>query len=331
MSSAAKKKMSVGSNWLGDLVTSSPKSVPSPADESISEVVIAKIWKPKQQRIYFDRAEIEKLKTAIKDEGFRGSVLVTPLSDDHSARTEGFEYELVFGANRVTACEELGNTEIRAEIKELDPKQVRRIRFDENMVRKNLNHFEVLLGYLELMADEAGTTSEVVEQELNQMSNSAKRGGDISEAVSNHIELYQSILDRYKGGKLTTFRSKLIRFRSLPDDVRAALDAGKVDASKALELGSVKNAEERADLLDWVISDNPPVAEIRKEKRQRTERIEPEKKEKKKPTVNMKKASSAIDELTSLLQCKSLETKNKEASELLSQINELIAQLQKIV
>ena len=45
----------------------------------------------------------------------------------------------------------------------------------------------------------------------------------------------------------------------------------------------------------------------------------------------MKKASSAIDELTSLLQCKSLETKNKEASELLSQINELIAQLHKIV
>lgn len=327
MSSAAKKKMSVGSNWLGGLVT--PAESASSVDELIAEVAIAKVWKPKQQRIYFDRAEVEKLKTAIQDEGFRGAILVTPLSDDHSAQTEGFEYELVFGANRMAACEELGNTTIRAEVQKLDPQQVRRIRFDENMVRKNLNHFEVLLGYLELMADEAGNTVEAVEQELNQMSNSAKRGGDLSEDVSGHIELYQAILDRYNGGKLTTFRSKLIRFRSLPTDVRAALDAGKVDASKALELGSVKNSDERSDLLDWVVSDNPPVADIRKEKRQRTERT-PEAEEKK-PTANMKKASSAVADLTSLLQDGALRTKSKEAGELLAQINELIAQLSKLV
>lgn len=324
MSSAAKKKMSVGSNWLGSLVTHDD-SAPS-VDESIAEVAIAKIWKPKQQRIYFDRAEVEKLKTAIKDEGFRGAVLVTPLSDDHSARGEGFEYELVFGANRMTACEELESTTIRAEVKELDPQQVRRIRFDENMVRKNLNHFEVLLGYLELMADEAGTTAEVVEQELNQMSNLAKRGGDLSEDVSHHIELYQAILDRYNGGKLTTFRSKLIRFRSLPTDVRTALDTGKVDASKALELGSVKNADERSDLLDWVISDNPPVADIRKEKRQRIEEPTLDSTEKE-PTDNMQKASSAVTELTSLLQNGSLKTKSREASELLFQISDLIRKL----
>lgn len=327
MSSAAKKKMSVGSNWLGGLVT--PIEDTASVDEAITEVAITKIWKPKQQRIYFDRTEVEKLKTAIKDEGFRGAVLVTPLSADHSARVEGFEYELVFGANRVMACEELGNTTIRAEVKELDPQQVRRIRFDENMVRKNLNHFEVLLGYLELMADEAGTTAEVVEQELNQMSNSAKRGGNLSEDVSGHIERYQAVLNRYGGGKLTTFRSKLIRFRSLPPDVRTVLDAGKVDASKALELGSVKNADERSDLLDWVISDNPPVADIRKEKRQRTEQRTPDK-EQEKPTANMKKASIAVTELTSLLQSGSLRPKNKEASELLSQIGDLIAKLKSL-
>lgn len=323
MSSAAKSKMSVGSNWLGGLITPTEDAVS--IEESITEVAIAKIWRPKQQRIYFDRTEVAKLKTAIEEEGFRGAVLVTPLPDDHSARTRGFEYELVFGATRVTACEELGNVTIRAEIKELDPQQVRRIRFDENMVRKNLNHFEVLLGYLELMADEASTTTEVVERELNQMSNSAKRGGDLSEDVSDHIELYQAILNRYNGGKLTTFRSKLIRFRSLPLDVRAALDAGKVDASKALELGSVKDTDDRTDLLDWVISDNPSVADIRKEKRQRIERSldQPEKK----PTANIKKANNAVTELTSLLQSGSLKTKNKEASKLLSQISDLIAKL----
>ena len=327
MSNAAKSKMAVGSSWLGGLIT--PTEDTFSVDESITEVAITKIWKPKQQRIYFDRAEVDKLKTAIKDEGFRGAVLVTPLSTDHSARAEGFEYELVFGANRVMACEELGSTTIRAEIKELAPQQVRRIRFDENMVRKNLNHFEVLLGYLELMADETDTTAEVVEQELNQMSNSAKRGGDLSEDVSRRIELYQAVLDRYNGGKLTTFRSKLIRFRSLPTDVRTALDAGQVDASKALELGSVKNVVERSDLLDWVISDNPPVADIRKEKRQRTEEPAVARAEKN-PADNVKKASSAVTELTSLLQSGKLETKSKEASELLSQISDLITKLKNL-
>ena len=326
MSSAAKKKMSVGSNWLGSLVT--PTEVTVSIDESITEVEIAKIWKPKQQRIYFDRVEVEKLKTAIEDEGFRGAVLVTPLPADHSARAEGFEFELVFGANRMMACEELGSTTIRTEVKKLDSQQVRRIRFDENMVRKNLNHFEVLLGYLELMADEAGTAVEVVEQELNQMSNSAKRGGDLSEDVSHRIELYQAVLNRYKGGKLTTFRSKLIRFRSLPADIRTALDTGMVDASKALELGSVKNVDERSDLLAWVISDNPPVADIRKEKRQRTEPASD--RTEKKPTDNMEKASSVVTELNSLLRSGSLRTKNREAGELLSQISDLVAKLKNL-
>lgn len=324
MSSTAKNKMSVGSSWLGGLITAEPSK---PDDKSMTEVAISKIWRPKQQRIFFDQAEVDKLKIAIKDEGFRGAVLVTPLLSDHPARSDGFEYELVFGANRVMACEELGQVTIRAEIKQLTSQQVRRIRFDENMVRKNLNQFEILLGYLELMADEAKVTSQVVEQELNQMSNLAKRGGELPHEVSAHLELYQGILDRYRGGKLSSFRSKLIRFRSLPADIKEALDTGKIDASKALELGSVRNETEREDLLDWVVKDSPPVAVIRKEKRQRTV-SEPVKAEK--PTANMKKASSAVSDLTALLQNGALRTKSKEAGELLSQINELIAQLQKL-
>jgi ParB/RepB/Spo0J family partition protein len=321
MKSSPKNKMTVGSNWLGNLVTAEPST---PDSESLTEVAIAKIWRPKQQRIFFDRAEVEKLKTAIKDEGFRGAVLVTPLPSDHSARAEGFEYELVFGANRVMACEELGEATVRAEIKPLTPHQVRRIRFDENMVRKNLNPFEILLGYLELMADAADVTTQVVEQELNQMSNQAKRGGGLTQEVLAHLELYQGVLDRYQGGKLSSFRSKLIRFRSLPTDIKEALDTGKIDASKALELGSIKSDSEREDLLDWVIEDSPPVAVIRKEKRQRT--VSPPAKVEK-PTANMKKASNAIAGLNALLKTETLKVKNKEVSDALSKINELIDKL----
>ena len=334
MNSATKlRSTSMVGNILGNLTSEDTAqtiaSVENPtADNSFIELPIAEIWRPKQQRLFFDPQEIEKLKTAIQEEGFRGAVLVTPLPPKSEALSQGFKYELVFGASRVNACEELDHEIIRAEIQELTPQQVRRIRFDENMVRNNLNAFEVLLGYLELMADEADVTPDVVEQELNQMSNSAKRGNGISEDIKTRLETYQTILDRYNGGKLTSFRTKLIKFRSLPDDVRQALDAGQIDASKALEIGSVKDDEDRDDLLSWIIDVNPPVKEIRQAKRQQAESKNITKE--KKPSPNMKRATTAVDGLSLLLKGDVLRKKNKQVGTILDQITELVAQLQEL-
>lgn len=324
MSNSKPQKMSVtGANFLGNLVSSTPSTIDK---EQICDIEISKIYRPTQQRVYFDREDIEKLKTAIEEEGFRGAVLVTILPDKHIARDDGYEYELVYGASRTLACEELGNKTIRAEIKKLTPQQIRRIRFDENMVRKNLNPFEELSGYLELMADEVGADEEFVEQELNYMSNSSKRGSDLSEEVANNLEIYQMVLDRYGGGKLSTYRTKLIKFRSLPLDIKEALEEGQIDASKAIELGSIKNDDDRLDLLSWVIQDNPSVADIRSEKRGLLQALSSQIKHEK-TTPNVRKANEAMTRLSGLMASDAFNKRNKRVGEVLGQINKLLLEL----
>lgn len=327
MSSSARKMEITGATDFLNGYLSEPSAQVS--SESIVEVPIKTIYRPKQQRVFFDRAEIEKLKTAIQSEGFRGTVLLTPLLSDHQERRNGYKYELVYGASRTLACEELGHKNIRAEIQELTSQQVRRLRFDENMVRKNLNPFEEISGYLELMADEAEVQLGTVEHDLNAMSNSAKRGGGTTPQVEERLQTYQKVLSRYSGGKLTTFRTKLIKFRSLPGDVDKALAEGKIEASKALELGSVKDKDARQEILDWVIQNNPTVADIRKEKRLRLQATEEKPVSKGRKTANIKRASKAAHRLSRLMESGVLEKKNTEISSLLEQINELIDKIEK--
>lgn len=234
-------------------------------DQSVELIPIASIYRPKQQRLHFDRKEVDKLRQSMQDNGFRGSILVSVLAQDNSLRAEGYEYELVYGETRIIAWEDQGNDHIPSEIQNLDAKSIRRLRFDENMVRKNLNPFEEIRGYLELMSDEASCSIETVEQDLNALNNS--KGEALASDVEERVICYQSVLDRYNGGKLLTFRTKLIKFRSLPVDVREALDDGKIPASQALELGSIKDDSDRESLLSWVVEDQPPVSELRKEKK----------------------------------------------------------------
>ena len=234
--------------------------------QSVALISIASIYRPKQQRLHFDRKEVGKLRQSMQDNGFRGSILVATLDEDSPFRSDGYEYELVYGETRIIAWEELGNKDIPSEVKDLDDKSIRRLRFDENMVRKNLNPFEEIRGYLELMSDESSSSIETVEQDLNSLNNS-KKGESLPADVHARIVCYQAVLDRYDGGRLLTFRTKLIKFRSLPTDVREALDDGKIPASQALELGSIRDDSDRANLLSWVVEEQPPVSELRKEKK----------------------------------------------------------------
>ena len=254
-----------GQNGSGSVISDASVS-DSQLGQSVELIPIASIYRPKQQRLYFDHKEVEKLRQSMKDNGFRGSILVSVLAKDSPFRSEGYEYELVYGETRIIAWEELENDHIPSEVKVLDAKSIRRLRFDENMVRKNLNPFEEIRGYLELMGDEGSCSIESVEQELNALNNS-RRGEPLSAAIEARVDVYQSVLDRYNGGKLLTFRTKLIKFRSLPDDIREALNDGKIPASQALELGSIKDDSDRASLLSWVVEDQPPVSELRKEKK----------------------------------------------------------------
>ena len=268
--SKAKTSMNVigARSILGGLVSETLTEPTPPSGEVIQQVRLKEIYRPQQPRKFFNPDEIEKLKQAITTNGFQGAILITSLPQTHPERSNGFKYELVYGGSRCQAMQELQEAEIPATVRDdLSKEQIHRIRLDENLVRANLNPLEEVEGLIEVMAYTANVEPSNVEKDLNQLSNTQKRQTSLAETVSARLEIYQGILDYYKKGKLSSFRTQLIRFRSLPDDIEAAVNQGKIDASKALEIATIKETAKRAQLLQWIINENPSVKQIREEKR----------------------------------------------------------------
>ena len=233
----------------------------------VQEVLLSKIYRPPQPRRFFSPQALEKLKQAIQETGFQGAVLVVRLHPEAEMRQQGFEYELVYGASRCRAMEELGYKTIPALVKEsLTVQEKHRIRLDENLMRSDLNVIEELEGLLEGMADVVELTPAEVERDLNAWSNGMKRKTELTAEALKRIELYQKLLHRYGKGKLSSFRANLVRCRGLPEEVKAAVTEGRLEGTKALELGSVKDPELRRVLLDKAV-DGLTLQELRRLKR----------------------------------------------------------------
>ena len=237
--------------------------------ERVQDINLQQIYRPAQPRRFFAPEEIEKLKTSIQDTGFQGAILVVLLPPTAKEREQGYQYELIYGASRCLAMEQLGIATIPAIVRDnLSVQEKHRIRLDENLSRANLNPLEELEGLLEVMADEMEVEPTVVEQDLNAHNNATKRKVELTCDISRRLEGYQQVLTRYHKGSLSSFRSNLIKFRRLPEDIWTAIVTGKIDASKALELGSVKDDTVRQSLLEWTISVQPTVQELRQRKRE---------------------------------------------------------------
>ena len=314
---------------LGDLISESPETELqlSPSESQVQqEVLLKEIYRPPQPRKFFNPDEIEKLKRSIEQHDFQGTVLVTLLPKEHPERFKGFKYELIYGGSRCRAMEELGKEAIPATIREdLTQEQIHRIRLNENLIRANLNPLEEAEGLLEIMADETHVTTADVERDLNSFSNAKKRNTKVSGEVATRLEKYEQILEFYKKGTLSSFRTQLIRFRSLPNDVMHAVDQGKIDASKALEIGTVKDMSIREQLLRWIAEENPPVKHIREEKRKLLG-------EKEKGRVKAKKTSlrTKVEQLfIRLSDSKVLENPEPSTKRTIEQIEKLIEELLK--
>lgn len=219
---------------------------------------------PTQFRRYFGADEQEKLKKSIRQNGFQGAILLRRLlENDRKESGETYEYELVYGESRYRAVASLGHKTIPAIVRDLNDQQVRRIRLDENLVRKNLNPLEEVEGLLQIAADELEVTPKKVISILDEFDVAPRRNRKLSGDVTRQVETLQGILDYYKKGTLTGFLTKLRRLKRLPDDIKKAVEDGVVDWTKAIEIAPVKDEKVRKKLLRWLISENPTTKEIR--------------------------------------------------------------------
>lgn len=236
--------------------------------DRIQNIALDRIYvNPAQHRKYFAPEEQQKLQIAIRQNGFQGAVLLRHLPDTLRESTGGdFDFELVFGESRTRAVEALGWSSIPSVVKDLTDEQVHRIRLDENLVRKDLNPLEEMDGLLEVAADELGIPPAAVLSLLDEVENAIRRNIELKGDVALQSEKLQNVLDYYKRGSLSGFRTKYRKLQKLPDDIKSAVRKS-LDWSKAVEIKPIKDPDERKKVLKWAIEQNPSIKEIRQKRR----------------------------------------------------------------
>lgn len=271
---SSKSKLSAMFEAINETASSDTSTtvIPHKQQESsggIQHIELKRIYvNPNQFRKFFDPDEQEKLKNSIKENGFQGSILLRPLPDALKSKAKSkFDFELIYGESRFRAVKDLGWDTIPAEIKQLTDQQTRRIRLDENLVRKDLNPLEEIDALLEIAADELGISTNAVISLLDEVSNTTNRGKKLSGASALLVEKLEAVLEYYKKGTVAGFRSKLRKLHSLPDDIKKAVEE-KLSWSKAIEIAPVKDDAIRKKLLTWAIKENPSRDDIRKRRKE---------------------------------------------------------------
>lgn len=242
------------------------------AEGAIQHIPLQQIYvKPDQIRKYFDPDELEKLKNSIRQNGFQGAILLRPLPADLKLKVDNdYKFELIYGESRFRAVKELGYGAIPSIVQKLTDSEARRIRLDENLVRKDLNPLEEVNGLLEIAADEIGIGVEEVVSLLNEVANAAKRKRELTGDIARQANQLQAVLDYYKKGTLSGFRTKYAKLQRLPGDIKEAVKLGEITWSKAIEIAPVKDTVILKKLLQWITKENPSVTEIRKRRRELT-------------------------------------------------------------
>lgn len=137
-------------------------------------------------------------------------------------------YEVVAGERRLRACRALGWSRIRAVVRDVDDAGMQTLAIVENLQRADLNALEKARA-LKAMVDTQGLTQEGV----------AERVGKDRATVAN-----------------------LLRLLELPEDVRLALEDGRLSASQAKAILQFPTDAKRSQVATWTIEKQWSVRDI---------------------------------------------------------------------
>lgn len=225
-------------------------------EQPSSTIPLNKIQLPsKQPRRWFDPQKMAQLVQSVREHGILSPVLVRPIADG--------KYELVAGERRLRAAQEAGLTEVPIVSKELTDLEALSVALLENLQREDLNPIDETEGVLDLLAINLDVSTEEVISVLNSAANAKKRGLELTENVSRQLEQIESLLTGIGKFNAESFRSSRIPLLNLPTDVLEALRQGKIEYTKARAIARVKDEQQRAELLNQVITKNLSLSEIK--------------------------------------------------------------------
>lgn len=166
------------------------------------------------RRARFDPAALERMTESVRAVGILEPVLVRPRAD-----VRGAAYELVAGERRYLAARAAGLDHVPATIRDLTDLQVVEIQLIENLQREDVGALEEALGYQQLMQQHQYTAEDI-----------AARIG--------------------KSRSYVYTRTQLLR---LTGEARAALESGRIDASKALLLARIRSPKMQKKALQLLV------------------------------------------------------------------------------
>ena len=233
------------------------------ADESQSDpkaaaisILIKEIHPPPQQpRRYFDPDALKELINSIEQHGILQPLLVRPLSSGG--------YELVAGERRYRAAIESGLTEVPAVIRSLSNSDALSLALIENLQRSDLNPVEETEGILQLLSLHLETTVEEAISLLYRLNNESK--GKVTRNVTGKdtVERVEKIFDSIGTMSWSSFVRNRLPLLKLPQDIREALQEGKIAYTKATVIARVKDSEARNSLLLETIKNNLSLSQIK--------------------------------------------------------------------
>jgi ParB family chromosome partitioning protein len=261
-----------------------------------------------QPRQYFDAKKLEEMAETIKKHGILEPLLVRPLSDD--------QYELIAGGRRYRSAQLAGLISVPVVILELTDQEALEVALLENLQREDLNPVEETEGILRLLSLKLNLSVEEVPSILYRLQKESKGKATDNVIGQETIEAVSSVLE----GLMTfeSFMTNRLRLLNLPPEILEALRKGEIAYTKASAIATVKDEEERKQLLSEAKSQSLSLSEIR-------ERVKATQQPKKQQELQ-ERFNTSIKRAKSLKALWSEPKKRKRMEKLIAQLEALIAE-----
>lgn len=164
---------------------------------------------PYQPRQDFDEAEIESLAASIREHGIIQAVIV---------RRVGERYQLIAGERRLRAAIKAGCTQVPAQVREADDRQMAELAIIENLQRKDLNALEKAASFQQYLATY----------------------GCKQEELAARLSIDRSTV------------ANLIRLLDLPDAVQKSLRTGAISAGHARALLTLGDEQKQSAICKQI-------------------------------------------------------------------------------
>jgi ParB family chromosome partitioning protein len=207
-------------------------------DSVTLDSIAAPIYNP---RTYFDPDKLQLLAESFKEHGMIGRLTVRPVEGKDKP------YELVTGERRFRAAQLANLDKVPADIRNLTDRQAVALALEENLNREDLNPIEETEGILQLIALESNLEKSEISSLLYKMIKGRNVPTQFEEAV---LSVFESI----KNLSWKTFARDRLRLLNLPESILGAIQEGKIEYTKGIEIAKLDKPEQDNLLQDAIIN-----------------------------------------------------------------------------